>query len=36
MGYRVGGPWGSVTPPVKKEIEVDNPAKDERFLANLD
>ncbi|CAL1152863.1 unnamed protein product [Cladocopium goreaui] len=32
MGYRVGGPWGSVTPPVKKEIEVDNPAKDERFM----
>jgi len=29
MGYRIGGPWGSVSPPVKK-VEVDN-GKDERF-----
>ena len=31
MGYRVGGPWGSAAPPVKK-VEVET-VKDERLLA---
>ena len=33
MGYRIGGPWGSVSPPVKK-VEVDN-GKDERCLVEV-